>query len=402
MHPESMGKHEVSLTSQKTYREILIFVIGTTPQIVTEILYALTQKCKPPIFPKEIHIITTLKGMEKIEEELFRKGRLYTFIKEYNLPLIQSEEISIHVAKDEEGNFLDDIRESAHNEAIGDFITDFIFQKTQDPNARLHCSLTGGRKTMSFYLGSALQFFGRPWDKLYHILVSPEFESHSEFYYIPRRNKLLELKDSHGRVFRKLHTKEAQIYLAELPFIHLRGKIPLNGRGFKELVQQGQKEIDMAMVQPSLRIHLRERAILIGETTIDMVPIQMVIYTHLARQKRNNCAFPNHSYCLDCTECFVTLGDLSKRKALEEMTKDYEKIYGPYSGRVEDFLKRWGHKGGIDSDTLRQNISKINTVIKENVEDETLSPFYIITPVGKHGSKRYGIRVEKGKIKIEF
>ena len=75
--------------------------------------------------------------------------------------------------------------------------------------------------------------------------------------------------------------------------------------------------------------------------------------------------------------------------------------YGPSSGRVEEFRHHWEKKGGIDQDTLRQNISKINKTINENIEDETLHPYFIITPIGKHGSKRYGIRVEKGKIRIE-
>jgi hypothetical protein len=68
---------------------------------------------------------------------------------------------------------------------------------------------------------------------------------------------------------------------------------------------------------------------------------------------------------------------------------------------VDEFLKHWEKKGGIDLDTLRQNISKINSTLKESIRDETLLPFFIITAVGKHGSKRYGVRVEKGKIVIE-
>jgi len=254
---------------------------------------------------------------------------------------------------------------------------------------------------MSFYLGSALQLFGRPWDKLYHVLVSPEFESHPDFFYKPRRNKVLELKDSNGRVFKKLQTRDARISLAELPFIRLRDKIPLEGKGFKELVREGQREIDMASVQPSIRVNLPERVVYVGETSIDMVPIQMVIYVHLLRQKLQSCSFPERPYCLDCTECFPYLGDLSKRKVLDGMVTDYQGIYGVSSGRVEEFRRHWEKKGGIDSDTLRQNLSKINSVSKEHLKDETLLPYFLIAPVGKHGSKRYGIRAEKGKIMVE-
>ncbi|OGP90579.1 MAG: CRISPR-associated protein [Deltaproteobacteria bacterium RBG_16_48_10] len=385
----------------ETYREILIFVTGTTPQIVTETLYGLTQECHRPISPNEIHVITTLQGKKRIEEELILKGRLSHFYEEFDLPKTFSGEISIHVIEGENGEPLEDIREASHNEAVGDFIIRFIREKTQDMNSRLHCSLAGGRKTMSFYLGSAIQLFGRPWDKLYHILVSPEFESHPEFYYKPRKNRGLPIRNSNGRVLRTLQTKEAQIFLAELPFIRLRDKIPLNGKGFKELVREGQKEIDIATVQSPVIANLQERIIYIGQTPVEMVPIQMVIYVYFLRQKLGPCCLPDRRYCLDCTECFPILGDLSKRRAFEEMVKDYRRIYGNSSGRVEEFLKHWEKKGGIDSDTLRQNISKINTVLKEHIQDETLLPYFVITAVGKHGSKRYGVRTEKGKITIE-
>jgi hypothetical protein len=50
---------------------------------------------------------------------------------------------------------------------------------------------------------------------------------------------------------------------------------------------------------------------------------------------------------------------------------------------------------------LRQNISKINGLLKEQIADERILPYVSISSVGKHGSKRYGIRAEKRKIVIE-
>ncbi len=388
--------------SVKAYRETLVFVTGTTPQIVTETLYCLTQTTQPPVFPDEIHILTTSSGKEKIERELLERERLKAFSKEFGLPPIPLTRESIHVVCDEKGNPIEDIREVSHNESVGDFIANFIREKAEDPGIRLHCSLAGGRKTMSFYLGTALQLFGRPWDKLYHVLVTSEFESHPEFYYKPRKNRVLELRDSSGKVIKRIETKDAQISLAELPFVRLRDKISFAGKGFRDLVREGQREIDMACIQPMLKVDLTEKVIYVGQVGIDMVPIQMAIYTHLLRRKLEGCHFPERPYCLDCIDCFPYLGDLSNRKTLEEIIKDYQKAYGPHSGRVEEFRKHWERKGGIDQDTLRQNISKINSTLKETIEDETLHPYYLITPIGKHGSKRYGIRAEKGKIAIEY
>jgi CRISPR-associated protein Csx14 len=350
--------------SPKTYRETLIFVIGNTPQIITETLYGLTQIFNPPVFPDEIHVLTTTNGKEKIEKELIKKDRLSAFFKEFDLLPIPFNGDSIHVIRGEDGQPLEDIREEFHNEVVGDFIANFIRDRTEDMNVRLHCSLAGGRKTMSFYLGSALQLFGRPWDRLYHVLVSPEFESHTEFYFKPLKDKVIELKDSNGKLIRTLHTKDAQISLAELPFIRLRDKISLDGKGFKELIKEGQKEIDIASVQPPIKVNFQERVVYIGRVDVDMVPIQMVIYTNFLRRKIESCQYPQRIYCLDCTKCFPYLADLSKRKAFDEMVEDYQRVYGTSSGRVEEFLRHWERKGGIDQDTLRQNVSKINTILK--------------------------------------
>lgn len=385
----------------KAFKEILIFVLGTTPQIITETLYALTQECAPPVFPDEIHVITTTTGRERIEQELILNGRLDLFQKEFNLPSIPLSTESIHVIQSPEGQPLEDIREASHNEAVGDFIVNLIREKAEDDRARLHCSLAGGRKTMSFYLGSALQLFGRPRDKLYHVLVTPEFESHPHFYYKPVADRILEIKGSAGNAVLQLNTKDARITLTELPYVRLRDKIVFDRNPFRELIKEGQKEIDIASIQPGLRVRLKDRVIYIADVDIDLVPIQMVIYGYFLRRKTEACQLPQRPYCLDCTECFPYLGDLSKRKAFDEMAKDYRLVYGESSGRVDEFLRRWEKRGAVDVDILRQNISKINKTIKESLRDETLLPYFLIIPIGKHGSKRYGVKAEKGKILIE-
>ena len=111
----------------------------------------------------------------------------------------------------------------------------------------------------------------------------------------------------------------------------------MDGKGFKELVREGQKEIDIASIQPSVRVNLSEKVVYIGHVGIDMVPMQMALYVNLLRRKFEGCHFPERPYCLDCIDCFPYLGDLSNRKTLDEIVKDYQRAYGPSSGRVEEF-----------------------------------------------------------------
>jgi CRISPR-associated protein Csx14 len=379
------------------FKEVFIFVAGATPQIITETIYGLAHE-KPPIYPDEIYVITTETGKKRIEDTIIKDGILDLMSEECNIPSLRLTGESFIIVKDSHGNILDDIRSKEENEAMGDAITSFIREKAKDMNVRLHCSLAGGRKTMSFYMGSALQFFGRPWDKLYHVLVSPEFESNPEFFYKPKKNKVIDCRMPDGTV-KRLNTKDAEIQLAELPFIRLGSKISLHGKGFRELVAEGQKEIDIATMQPPLIVNLTERTVYIGDSLIEMVPIDLMTYTAFLRQKTMYCRYPKRQYCLDCTECFQVLADLSSRSAVEEMAKDYKKIYSGQPLKAGEFLDKW--KDGMDTSVIRQNISKINRTLKEQLQDETLLPYYCITPLKKYGSSRYGVRAEKGKIRIE-
>ncbi len=72
--------------------------------------------------------------------------------------------------------------EEADNAAVADFITEEVREITADPNASLHVSIAGGRKTMGFYVGYALSLFGRAQDRLSHVLVPPAFESPRRFF----------------------------------------------------------------------------------------------------------------------------------------------------------------------------------------------------------------------------
>jgi CRISPR-associated protein (TIGR02584 family) len=381
----------------KPFREVVVLVVGTTPQIITETIYGLLQK-KPPIQPDEVFVITTSVGKTIARERLLEGGRLEAFKAEYSLDKIELGNDHFIVVKNHSGNDIPDITNDIESAAMGDLITSFIRDLTDDQKVRLHCSIAGGRKTMSFYMGAALQLFGRPWDRLYHVLVSPEFESNQEFFYKPKRNKIIESRLPDGST-RKLSTRDAEIHLAELPFIRLRDKLSLQGKGFKELVQEGQKKIDTATIQPELHVDLAARSVHIGNHLIEMIPVQLMVYAALLKQKVHACKRPENPYCTDCTECFQVLQDLLTPSALEEMARDYKKMYRESPLRADELKAKW--QGRVGTETIRQNISKISRTIREQLPEETLWPCYTVTAVRRYAGTRYGVRVEKEKICID-
>lgn len=383
-------------SKEKKLKEVFIFVAGATPQIITETIYALAAS-KYPVFPDEIIVITTVYGKQQIEESLFKKDILKKLADEYNIPAIPLNDQSFVIIKDEKGSLLNDITNSNDNEALGDIICSVVKDKASDKTSRLHCSLAGGRKTMSFYLGSALQLFGRSWDKLYHVLVTPEFESNPDFFYKPVKNTTIKCRLPDGST-KALNTKDAEVYLAELPFIRLGSKLHLNGKGFRELVSEGQKEIDIATMQPEVKVNLASSTIQIGEKTIRLSPMHLMIYTAYLRRKHYHCKYGKRIYCHDCTDCFPSLLELTTRPALEEMAKDYM-ITAP--AKVDDLLYKY--KSGLSLEAIRQAVSKIKKVICLALNDEVLASYYSVATSQRtyHKNSKHGIKVEKQKIRIE-
>jgi len=152
------------------FRDILVAVVGLTPQVITETVYYLTQVHCPPVALAGIHVLTTQLGKTQLLTQLLapRGGHFHTFCAEYGLDSTTID-FEVHVLKDEMGVPLEDIRTATDSRAVADQITALVRRLTSDPTTRLYCSLAGGRKTQSVLLGFALQLYGRPQDRLLHV-----------------------------------------------------------------------------------------------------------------------------------------------------------------------------------------------------------------------------------------
>ena len=375
-------------------KNILVCVAGATPQVITETIYALAAK-SPPVYIEELYVITTAYGRRLIKEKLLDEGILAQLVREYKLPPIRFTEESIIVIKDSAGNTLDDIRNDKDNESTGDIITDFIRKMSKREDIALHCSIAGGRKTMSFYLGSALQLFGRPQDRLYHVLVSPEFENNPDFFYPPRRPVRIRCRMPDGTE-RLLSTRNAEIHLADLPFVRLKDKVWLEKKTFREFIREAEVSMRLAISHLPLRLKLRERLLFIGDIKIPLPPMLLSLYALFAEEKLFNCRNPERADCIYCNDCYLTMAELKGRGILKRIQHINVSIYGTLSSRFID--SRWTDyfdKGGLPEETIRQYISKVNGKIKNYLNDYEL---YLINSTGRYASKRYGIRADKSRI----
>ena len=72
------------------FRDILVAVVGLTPQVITETVYYLTQIHHPPVALTSIHVLTTKLGKTQLLTQLLtpRSGHFHTFCTEYGLILL--------------------------------------------------------------------------------------------------------------------------------------------------------------------------------------------------------------------------------------------------------------------------------------------------------------------------
>lgn len=359
-------------------KRILLAVTGLSPQILTETLYALTVVQTPAWIPDEIHLITSREGAERARLSLLDSsaGQFHAFCRDYPVAKkIHFTAENIHLIKDEHGQALSDIRSPQDNARAADAIHALVRQFTANPATELHVSIAGGRKTMGFYLGYCLSLTARPQDKLSHVLVSDPFESLSDFYYPPATPRLLHTRDG-----RPIHTADARIMLAEIPFVRLRPLLPAAALApelsFSDAVAATQAHLE----QPCLRINLAQRQIQCGRLQLNLPPQLFAWYAWLAQRSQQRQTAVRHTDAKP-PEFLELYARIISRDAV-----DWEKTANLLSD-------------GFPKEFFEQKCTKVNSLLKKSL-GLSATP-YLITRQGERPLSRYSLTLEAENIFLE-
>ena len=371
-------------------KNVLLAVSGLSPQVITETLYALHQSGRSI---DAIHVITTREGKEKIYAELLggKDGHYYRYLGEYGIDPagIDFGHQNIHVVADGHGNEIDDIATESDNELLLDKCLELAFIFTKNPDNAVFFSIAGGRKTMSACLTLAAQFYGRPQDRLYHVLVTPEFEGNREFYYPPRLSATIELKDKNGHSFYK-ETKYAQVNLVSVPFVSIRDN--LSKDFLKEPKSPGTLMLSLIKEDEiRLVINLISKKIIYNKVEIDMMPAHLALYAFFAGLKKE--CVKNAETCGSCTDCFLEISEIFGNQG--RITELYKKLCG--TRPVEEMSE----KGITCLDD--KNFNSFKSKIKTNILNK-FGPYALkdleIASIGSRPGMKYGILTDKGKIEM--
>ena len=357
-------------------RRVLLAVTGLSPQVVTETVYALARMGTSAV-PTEVHVITTAEGSERARLALLTRepGWFFRLCSDLGLEDIRFEVENIHVLQSSDGLPLTDIRSQEDNERAADFITEKVREFTSDPNSALHVSIAGGRKTMGYYAGYALSLFGRPQDRLSHVLVSEPFESSWDFFYPTPYSRVITTRDN-----KLADTAEAQVTLAAIPFVSLRDGLPkrlLEGRSsLSQTVVAARRALD----PPELLIDLAAKSLYAGGEQVFLAAADLAFYTLFARRRQSS----SHSVRRNDS-------DLAGPYLAE-----YKRIVGEMSGdleRAEQALSR-----GMDEAYFDSRKSRTNGALEEALGSQ-LAEVYKIHGDGRRNG-RFSLRLEPEAIRI--
>ncbi len=343
-------------------RRILLCVIGKTPQIVTETLYKLTVDSTPAFTPTELHLTTTAEGARSARHALLgveeRHGEFDKFCRDYSMENISFTPQNIHIISGPSGVFIDDALYSEHNQITADFITKTVQHFTQDADCAIHLSLAGGRKTMSYYGGYALSLYGRMQDRLSHVLVARPFQENVNFFYPPPQPKAISVNNTF------YSTDEANIILADIPFVRMRYQIPealLAGKaGFQETVAAIQRFAGPELIE----INLNKKELRLNKMKIELDTADLAFYCWICERRKNK----QPPLVLD-TNAFI-----------EEYIQVYVQIVGQWSGMIDRLEEKAGNwTGDQPKHWFQQRKSKLKKGITQVLGDKQADPFLIQT-----------------------
>ena len=347
-------------------KTILLSVMGTSPQVLTETLYAIHMQGKA--FPDEVYLITSANAKVKAVEWLFEKGQIEHLKAHYNLPDFKFELSHILLMEHDDGEAVFDGREEGDQQSIADSITRIVAQFTADENYRIHASIAGGRKTMAFYMGYAMSMFGREQDVLSHVFVSKEFEFSDEFFFPTLNDNYI----ARGRG--DLNTKNAKVTLAEIPFVRMRNMVDqglINQMEHNSFSQSIELLNAYKNQKITVEVATNKKCLLVNGIEVKLAPKELAFYLWLSKLPLRQINV-SRQFCTDAAYSASYLKTYSMIAGDSRVFASFNVEREDVDESSEESLSNFPALKPFEKDWLQQARSKINGQLKKWL-DESLA-----------------------------
>lgn len=378
----------------------LLCVVGLTPAIVTETVWALCWDEERDVRIVEIVVVTTLEGAtrrspdrDKLLRDLESQLTMMAADWPQLAPRLEGVRVKIEVVKDEAGSELADVRSSTELARLELSLRQLIYAFTLEAEPRLHASLAGGRKTMSYYTGSLMSLFARDEDGVSHVLVEQDWAEQADFWYplpaacdAPRAQITARDKTLH-------HASDATVELCEVPLLRLRillGKKLTRENilkySFEDLMRLAQREVDPG---PQVVVNCADWSIWVdGAELTTLSPAEHLVLARglvLHRAARGE-AFSALELCAVGAGGALEQMRLTRQRALaqRETSERKDNEAGKWEAPITLFDPgSWGDDDDSKSDALKRlNRTRTDLGTKLSAQGERLSRWLALPNVG--------------------
>ncbi|MDM1697277.1 TIGR02584 family CRISPR-associated protein [Thiopseudomonas alkaliphila] len=352
-------------------KTILLSIMGTSPQVLTETLYAIHMQGKP--FPDEVYLITSVNAKAKAVEWLLEKGQIEHLKTHHNLPDFKFELSHILLMEHDNGEAVYDGREEEDQQSIADSITRIVAKFTVDENCQIHASIAGGRKTMAFYMGYAMSMFGREQDVLSHVFVSKEFEFLEQFFFPTLNDNYITKGD------KVLNAKEAKVTLAEIPFVRMRNMVD---PGFINQMEHNSFSQSIALLNAyknkkiKVEVATRKKCLIVNGIEVKLPPKELAFYLWLSKQPLRQINV-GRQFCSDPVSSASYLKTYSMIAGDSRVFASFNVDREDVEGCSEESLSKLPALQPFEKDWLQQTRSKINGQLKKWLDESLASAIEI-------------------------
>jgi CRISPR-associated protein (TIGR02584 family) len=359
---------KADIASAGGIRHRFVFVLGGSPQVVTETLWWWFCRHDPPIAAADLQIITTTEGAAMARRHLIGpSGRLARFVADYGLT---APTVGLTILKDRRGRPLVDIRTTSENEAVSAALLKIVTRLTADPGVICHFSVAGGRKTLGLHLAMAIMFRAREHDTLSHILAPADKENNlAAFYPRPGENW-------------------SGLDLAFLPLLRLR-PYAQTSNSLRDHVASFQTQLERGSIVPRVVVAFEASELRVGDLALRLPRQQLALWCTYALVSETGLDLPGLIASFDAFISYLHAAGASSGGA--ELTEAWrECAKGPGLRHAE-----------LDERLLQLRAKLVRRL--RNAFADPLHDYHInVRPMNGPGiPRRYGVRIGRSRILLE-
>lgn len=281
----------------------LVAILGISPAVLTEAIWALAHQKDKPVVPDEILILTTGVGKKNLDAQIQigkQNGVWASLLRDLSAEGIRVNgklRHRVELFKGDDDNPIEDLPTEESNLRAADKMMKELREFTDDDGYVVYGLLAGGRKTMTALFFSCMCLLGRRDDRIYHVLITDGYENRLEppFCYPQKgvvhcgkiRNPKAGRKGAQALIDARLKSEDCRINLFSVPFVYMgewcQAKCKGRRLSYSSLIAAVRDSMD-AELMPDIRVDFADNGGLwLDDAKVKLSESEFMLFVELAQ-----------------------------------------------------------------------------------------------------------------------